>query len=222
MCTTFAACPGENPVLVRRTEALETEVTMLKVKFMNLARRYFGEKACSKDADQIIGFMTDVQRGSVGTCNPVSMEKALPFMSSQPVAIVLLDPARGLSSIHPARDAFIRDELLNARYLHPWTRLLILVQPHGASTQAERHSQSVAQPLIDKLRSYLPAEHSRVSILGPHLLPCNLRTEAGLQKLYGGPQFLPSQRYKVSEVLPGEPLAKQPRVRIWIFRVDCP
>lgn len=203
--------------LEERLGKLEATVGVLSQETINVQRIYWSEKLCQKSRDKIVAFVNEVQKGSPAVCKPMELEKALAFMSSQPVAYVYLDKNNGLSSLHPARAGYIRDNLLNEEHFHPSTRVLILAQPYGESPTAVQESQAIAKALADKIRSDLPIAPNRtVPVLGPYLLPCNLQSEASLSKLYGGSQFT-----KLSESLPGEPTAKQPRVRIWVFRTDC-
>lgn len=203
--------------LDERMSKLEATVSVLSQETINVQRIYWSEKLCQKSRDKIVAFVNEVQKGSPAVCKPMELEKALAFMNSQPVAYVYLDKNNGLSSLHPARAGYIRDNLLNEEHFHPSTRVLVLAQPYGDSPAAVQESQNIAKALVDKIKSDLPVTPNRnIPILGPYLLPCNLQSEALLSRLYGGSQFT-----KLSESLPGEPTAKQPRVRIWVFRTDC-
>lgn len=197
-----------------RISTLEGKLRRVDADLITLQRQYWSEKLCQKERDKVSSFMAEVQKGSEDVCTPMLFEKALPFMSSQPVGIVYLDPVQKLSSLHPAREAYLRDTLLNEQQLHLSTRVLVLVQPR--SEQSSQEDLRTVRELTLKIQNdFLPARFRSI-VLDPHLLPCNLRDEQTLQKLYGGSQFT-----RLSVSLPGEPTAKQPRIRIWIFRTDC-
>lgn len=226
LCCLMAGCASTNTpdnAQIQRIDYLQESVVTLRQKVDNLEREYLGDKLCHKNRAEIAGFVAAVQRGAPGACTPMKMEEALPFLSSQPVGFVYLDPRTGLSSLRNARKSFIRDDLLHENHLHEWTRVLVLVQPYSQTSTAAHESFAVAKALSDQILSDLPAViRKKEALLGPYLLPCNLRSEAALLKLYGGPQFTPTQRYKLTETVPGEPNPKQLRIRVWVFRIDCP
>lgn len=206
-----------DPRLEAKVATLEAKVATLAQEIANLERTYWSEKTCQKSREKIASFMNEVQKGTPEVCMPMQMEKALAFMNTQPVAYVYLDKISRLSGLHPARRGYIRDSLLKEENIHPSTRILLVMQPYGDTPSAIRDSQVLGQMMADMIRSWLPTTPNRtVPILGPYLLPCNLQSEAALAKIYTSSQFT-----KLNETLPGEPTAKQPRVRIWIFRTDC-
>lgn len=207
-----------DPRLVATINALDAKIVLQGQEIANLERIYWSEKNCQKSKDKITSFVNEVQKGTPGVCLPMEMAKALEFMNSQPKAYVYLDKIRGFSGAHPARMTFLRDSLLKAEDIHPSTRILILVQPYAETPVALQESQAMGKTVVDRILNWLPATPNRPAptILGPHLLPCNLRSEAVLSKMYTGSEFT-----KLNETLPGEPDPKQPRVRIWIFRTDC-
>jgi len=206
-----------DPRLVTKIAALETNVKILEQEIANLERSYWSEKSCQKSKDKITSFVNEVQKGTPGVCQPMEMAKALEFMNSQPKAYVYLDRVRGFSGAHAARMGFLQNNLLKEQDIHPSTRILILVQPYAETPLAVEESQAMGQTVGDRIRSWLPATPNHPTpVLGPYLLPCNLRSEAALSKIYKGSQFT-----DLNATLPGEPDPKQPRVRIWIFRTDC-
>jgi hypothetical protein len=206
-----------DPRLEKKIADLQDRVAMLVQEIANLERTYWSEKICQKSKDKITSFVNGLQKGTPEVCMPMEVEKALAFMSSQPVAYVYLDKTSRLSSLHPARKGYIQNSLLKEENIHPSTRILIVVQPYSDTSAAILDSQALGQTMADTIRSWLPTTPNRtLPILGPYLLPCNLQSEAALAKIYTGSQFT-----KLNETLPGEPTAKQPRVRIWIFRTDC-
>lgn len=195
-----------------RSVYLRDQLGNLQASYSNFRAQYFREKTCKNP--KLSDFLAAVAHNDPEICRPIEFDKALLFMKSQASCIVYLQPAAGLSSLHPARQAFLLDDLLKPEQLHPSSRLLILVQPHG-ETPAERDAAlAIARSLQGKIQSeFLPPGFRGMEILGPHLLPCSLRNETAVQRLYNNDIAIVP--------LLGEPQGKQPRIRIWIFRSDC-
>ncbi|MBL9004417.1 MAG: hypothetical protein JNJ46_09230 [Myxococcales bacterium] len=208
----LAALKKENDDNYQRARYLRDQISALQQSFTNFRNQYFRDKNCKNP--KLAEFMTAVAHNDPQVCRAVEFDKALLFMKSQPNCIVYLHPSSGLSSLHPARTAFLSEDLLKREQLSPSSRLLILVQPHGESEAERDIALTVAKSLQWKIQSeLLPAEFRSIEVLGPHLLPCNLRNEATVQRLYNNDIAIMPLR--------GEPEGKQPRIRIWIFRSDC-
>lgn len=191
---------------------LKESLAYVRGSIENDRAQRFREKHCKNP--KLSEFLQAVANSDPAVCRPVALDKALSFMSTQPVGFVYLHPGGGLSSMHPAREAFLRDDLFREEQFHPSSRLLILVQPVGDSEAAGHVAKAVARQLVMRLREdLLPASHRGIEILGPELLPCNLRSEEKMQQIHRGSFSI--------HPLPSEPQGKQPRIRIWIFRSDC-
>lgn len=191
---------------------LKESLSNLQRSVENERSQRFREKHCKNP--KLSEFLEGVARSDPAVCRAVSLDKALSFMSTQPVGFVYLHPGSGLSTLHPARDAFLRDDLFREEQFHPSSRLLILVQPAGESEAEGHRAVAVARQLKMRLREdLLPVSQRKMDILGPELLPCNLRSEDKMQQIHRGSFSI--------YPLPGEPQGKQPRIRIWIFRSDC-
>lgn len=180
--------------------------------FENERAQRFREKYCKNP--KLSEFLQGVAHSDPAVCRPMALERALSFMGTQPVGFVYLHPGSGLSSMHPAREEFLRNDLLREEQFQPSSRLLILVQPAGGS-EAEGHmALAMARQLKNRLtQDLLPSPQRGIDILGPELLPCNLRFEDKMQQIHRGSFSI--------HPLPGEPQGNQPRIRIWIFRSDC-
>lgn len=208
----IAALKKDSTDNYQRAQYLFSQLQALQQSYSNFRNQYFRDKTCKNP--KLAEFMAGVAHNDPDICRPVEFDKALIFMKSQPSCIVYLSPTSGLSSLHPAREAVLRDDLLKAEQLHPTSRLLILVQPPGESPGEREAALIIARSLQKKIQTeYLPAGFRGMEILGPHLLPCNLRNESTVQRLYNNDIAIVP--------LLGEPQAKQPRLRIWIFRSDC-
>lgn len=208
----LAALKDENAKNYQRAQYLFDQLHSLATSYNNFRNQYYREKTCKNP--KLTEFMTAVAHNDPEICRPVELDKALLFMKSQASCIVYLHPTSGLSSLHPIRQTFLVDDLLKPEQLHPTSRLLILVQPQGESSAERIAALAVAKQLQKKIQTeLLPPSFRGMEMIGPHLLPCNLRNEASVQRLYNNDIAIVP--------LLGEPQGKQPRIRIWIFRSDC-
>ncbi len=163
----------------------------------------------SKFIAEINEFLGSVQANVPEVCTEINMQNAMTFLRTQPYANAFFRPGESLDAMHIARQEYLID-LLAPKFLHPSTRLLILVQP-AEETEAAR---AAALQLGEKFKAMLKAKFSpQINVaqqIGPHLLPCRLRRE--VQRLFNS---------VFDNTLPGEPKEGDPRIRIWLFVSDC-
>lgn len=205
--------PNQLKALENRLAEVESRTHQIMTIVENDRRAVYSQRYCQNK--EVAKFLSEVQHQLPNACTPVAFEKALVWMRTQPVLVMKLDPVRGISSLHPARQGYLREDLLKATEIHPSTRFLVLYQPHDKSPAAEARALELATMIRGMVTVNLPVAMAPERILGPHALPCNLQSEAMLNKLYS------NTLTKLSEALPGEPDNKTPQVRIWVFRTDC-
>lgn len=188
-------------------QRLQTAFQDLEVRFDNDRRERSTEKYCKEKDSKVAEFVRTLQAGLPGTCTNTSIQSSLLFMRTQPYSISNLRPNERIKDLHPARLGQLR-ELIEPQKIHPSTHLIVLLQPSTESTAAEQEAIQLGKALVPVLAN--EAHSPTLSILGPFLLPCQLR---GVPKrLYNRQEDAP---------LPNEPGEGMPRVRIWVFRTDC-
>jgi len=149
------------------------------------------------------------------------MNKALDFLNKVPAAIIHLQPLAGLSSLRAVRLGQILT-VLDPEYIHYSTRLLVLAKPSEDTEEGRVRALELGRQLIEgTLRKQLPAPHPlgpkdsilkarQVPILGPFLLPCQLRGD--ISELYKKSYYRPFK---------GEPKMGTPAVVLFVFVSDC-
>lgn len=203
----------------REMDELTVTVSDLVSDLENDRRRAAREKYCQNS--QIAQFMSDLQEGLPDTCTADSMNNALTFMRKLPCGIAHLKPEAGLLSLRPTRVGQIRG-ILDPERLHSSTRLVVMAKPAEDTEAGRTRAMELAKQLVAQvLRKELPPPHPprpkdsilkprEVPILGPYLLPCQLRDD--VTELYKKVFFRPIQ---------GEPALGKPAVVLFIFVSDC-
>lgn len=191
---------------------LKEEQQRLAIQLENSERDRFAEKYCraGKNSEfnaRVTEFIREVEAGAPGACAQGPLQDALYFIGTQPYCNAYFRPNERISDIRPARKGQLA-RLIDPRYIHPSTRFLVLVQPEQETEAAQSKALKFGEgfkTLIQEL-----ATGSNVRILGPHLLPCRLRSE--VSRRFHNPMDV---------TLPDEPAEGTPRLRIWCFRTDC-
>lgn len=179
-------------------------------------RQLWSAMLCKNEQKRVSEFLKAMADNVPGSCTAIENEKSLAYMNYQPLVVSYLREKEGISSLHSIRDGQLREKLLCPMCLHPSSRVLVLVQPAMETDASEKAALRIGEDLVDYLRNkILPASHRKLEIIGPRFLPCKLRTDEQLRKLYK------SYMGSLKTVHEGEPLAASKRVSVWIFRSDC-
>jgi len=196
----------------------------LAAQLENLERTYWSDKFCRAEksdkgekseknfhfAGRLAEFMGQVQAQIPETCTASNLENALIFMNTQAYANAYYLPGSDPTALVVARKEQFLD-LFAARFLHPSTRFLVLVQPDEETAPARQAALQFGARFVAMLRKqFTPTNGPELRILGPHLLPC--RMSMSIRRLY---------RSAMDNTLYGEPAEGRPRLRVWTFRSDC-
>lgn len=190
----------------RALEDLTVQLHLLSARLENETRVLWSNRLCK--SGKIAEFIADVQRTSPAVCAPGSLETSLMYMNTQAYVLSYLDLKEGLASLHMGRRGQLR-ELVDPVHMHPSTRLLILVQPSGETEESQRAALELGENFVGLLRAQI-AGGQPLRVLGPHLLPCRLKSE--IMSRYRAPFDRP---------LPTELRDGSPYIRVWTFRSDC-
>jgi hypothetical protein len=186
-------------------EGHEVELAALRTERDNTRRERSADKFCKDPKAR--EFLASIEHDFPGSCSQVNTSAAMTYMKNYAYAISLLHPHQTVQSLHPGRLGDIKFLLLPEKIV-PSTHILILVQPYEDKEVAQREALRVAEGMIPIVQGEL--KERLVVIVGPHLLPCNLRSVP--KKTYMRPEDTP---------YPSEPPEGKPAVRIWVFRSPC-
>lgn len=191
-------------------DKLEADNKRLANELDRLKREKWSERLCKggKLSSQIAEFLTQVQAQIPHACTPLTMQSALMFLKTQPYAVAYLAPQKPMKSMEPMRREVLLD-FLAPETLHPSTRILVLVQPADESHDGEDDALRLGSEFADFITQKVYAT-IKIPVLGPHLLPCQLRPE--VKKLF---------RSTMDERLRKEPQESQPGMRVLVFKSDC-
>lgn len=177
-----------------------------------LEREFFNEKFCRGGKNnefnaRIIQFIRDVEKGIPGACSQASTQEALYFLGTQAYTRSYFRPNESPDDIRKARKGHLLS-LLDPKWFHPSTRLLLLMQPQDETTDG----QTKALQFGEEFKKYVQrvTRGRELRFVGPHLLPCRLRTE--IERRYHGPMDI---------TLEGEPAEGSARICAWTIRTDC-
>lgn len=195
-------------------EELKLQFKELSSHMENVERHLWSDRLCNSTKNAFSGkiseFISQVQAGIPGVCTASNLETALIFMNNEPYVTAYFRPGDNMERLHLTRRGYLQNRLLEHRYLHSSTRLLLLVQPAEENEASRNQAMDLGKEFSELVRTkMLPAEKPP-RVLGPHLLPCRLRTE--IRRVYHG---------KLDDPLPTEPREGTPMIRIWLFRTDC-
>lgn len=211
-------------VLRQGEERRSRDYQRLAAQLENLERTYWSDKFCRSEksdkgdrseknvhfAGRLAEFMGQVQAQNVETCTATNLENALIFMNTQAYANAYYLPGADPTAFVVARKEQFLD-LFAARFLHPSTRFLVLVQPDDETVGSRQAALQFGARFVAMLRKQFTANDGlELRILGPHLLPCRMSTS--IRRLY---------RSAMDNTLYGEPPEGRPRIRVWTFRSDC-
>lgn len=173
-------------------------------------REQWSERLCKagKLSGQIAEFINQVQEQVPSACSTVSMESALTFMKTQPYAIGWVGAGASVRTLHTGRREYLID-FVAAKTVHPSTRFLVMVQPSEENRAAADDALRIGQELVGLMRQ-LSDSTTRLQIIGPHPLPCQLRPET--KKLFTS---------AIDQAMPAEPQDSAPRVRVFVFKSEC-
>jgi hypothetical protein len=184
----------------------------LSVQQEALEREWFNKEYCragksNEFSSRLSQFVREVQKGIPGTCAQGSTQEALYFLRTQNYATQYFRPNESIRAINTARVGYLQ-KFLDPKWFHPSTDLLILVQPETENMAGHTRALELGEEFKKTLSQIAPGRE--LHILGPHLLPCRLRSE--IEHKFNGP---------MDAALDGEPPDGTPRIRILCFRTDC-
>ena len=147
--------------------------------------------------------------GGSGQCNQLNVEQAVRFMVKEDHVLVRLRPGGGLNSMTQGRKSQL-NRLLGKGSFRPISSVLIIAQPQNDKPEESNEALAHAR----RLKRYL-SETMKVperQLHGP--LPVTCRGKSQLLDLYSRakPDDKPDRE---------EPQERDPKVAIWIFRLDC-
>ncbi len=178
----------------------------LSYRILSGERRIWGRLECSNHT--VAEFIDSCKKEGTLSCSEQSLATALSFMSTQAYASLYLRAREGVDGILPLRKGQL-SMLTDLQFLHPSTKLLVLIQPESESESHQRDTEKLGRELVRWMRSTLKIPEW-VQILGPRTLPCKLKQEhlSGFVRRFDRPVLT-------------EPTEKEGRIRIFVFRTDC-
>lgn len=217
----WAQLRAENEALKQRNVASEQKLAQLELKLLglsahleNVERALWSDKYCENPKNvrykgQISEFLGQVQAHVPGICTTESLQAALIYLNNEPYMVAIFRPNGLVKDIHLSRLGYLKTKLFAPKYIHPSTRLLVVVQPAEETEASQRQALKMGEDYVQLLNKKFFLEGGP-RILGPHLLPCRLTSD--ISRIYKGDMDSP---------LPTEPRDGTPQVRIWTFRSDC-
>jgi hypothetical protein len=215
----LSACLTKQEGAQLRTELINTRVELdqlrreykedldrISYRILSGERRIWGRLECTNHT--VAEFIDSCKKEGSLSCSEQSLAAALSFMTSQAYASLYLRSREGLEGLLPLRRGQL-SMLADLQFLHPSTKLLVLIQPESESEPHQREAEKLGRELVRWMRASLKVP-DWVQILGPRTLPCKLKQEqlSGFVRRFDRPVLT-------------EPTEKEGRLRIFVFRTDC-
>ncbi len=195
---------------------LKTENQQLAGKTEILEREFFNERYCRSGKNSefnasIIKFIRDVEKGMPGACSQAGTQDALYALGTQAYNRSFFRPTEKPTDIRKARKGHLLTSILDPKWFHPSTKLLILLmQPVEETAPAQTLALSFGEEWQQYLLGLAKGRELRFVGTGVYLLPCRLSKE--VERRYNGPLDVPVE---------GEPSEGAPHICAWTIRTDC-